>query len=72
MPRHAVALAQVYSLEGSRFMPGPTAVSGSGPFTQRLLSCACSYGVCCLRSVPAQVAGSVLSLQMSLVWIHSS
>ena len=34
--------------------------SGSDSLAQRLLPCTCSCGVCCLRSVLAQVAGSVL------------
>ena len=50
-----------------RFMPGPTQRS----LAQKLLPCTCSCGVHGVRSAPAQVAGSVLHPQMSLVCIHS-
>ena len=62
----AGVLAQVYSLEGPRFMPRFAEVSGPGPLIQWLLPYTCSCGVYCLRSTPAQVAGSVLLWQSLL------
>ena len=41
-PRSTGVLSHVYSLEGLRFMPGPTVVSGSDPLPQQLLPCTCS------------------------------
>lgn len=43
-------------------MPGPTAVSGSGPHTQQLLPRTCSCVFYYLGSALAQVAGLVLFL----------
>ena len=69
MPRPTGVLVQVYSLKGSRFMPESIEVSNSGPLAQWLLPCTHSCGICCFMSALAQVAGLVLSLQVSLVWI---